>query len=319
MARLTGSSYVKIALIILLCVIICGTLTGGLWFVHSAINAWNDKWTDRYSTWVADSEFSTGSFSVEAASVQSIEINWLAGRVDLSVVDDAQTGGMVQVTETEDTRMPLRWYNNGGQLQIDYGDVRGFASWWPFNRSKDLVVLVPLSIADDLTAFTLSAASGEYTLSGLGCKTLEIDQASGNIKINDFSADNATFEIASGRTVYNGKVAGDLTVEMASGDAQISLGTYNPVSADLSLASGNLTLMLPVPDFRVQLSKMSGAFNSDFELYSKGDTYYCAPEDNGGLAGSSEGGRSASDGYMSSAQTKIDMDMMSGNFYIGRS
>ena len=112
---------------------------------------------------------------------------------------------------------------------------------------------------------------------------------------------------------YNGKISGDLSVDQASGNAQIRIEGSNPSSSDLTLASGELRIMLPVADFYVELSKMSGAFNSDFDLLSNGDTFYCDPERN------STGGRSGSAAQRESSQPRIVMDMMSGNFFIGRS
>lgn len=309
MTRLTKSSYIKITLVCLLCLVICGTLVGGFAAAGNALNRWKGAWDDRSQSWIAESN--SGAFSVNASEISSIDISWLAGKVTVQTVDDAQTDGLIQVTETEGGKPVMRWRNADGRLEIDYGNIMGMAGCilHPFARNgKDLTVLIPQSQADKLEAFNMDAASGDHSLSGLSCKNLSINQASGNIHVSDFCTENIGLSLASGSFSFDGKINGRIDMEQASGRSTIALHGSNPSECNMSLASGDLQFMLPQPDFCIQLTKMSGNFSSEYELTMTmdGDTYYS------GAAKSHH--KDSSQHY-----TEIDMSMMSGKFTIGKS
>lgn len=301
MARLTKSSYVKIVLVCLLCLLICGTLTGGFAFVRHSIDAWTNPWGDEYR-WTPEAGDEFGGFSIDADEVRDISINWAAGSAKVLVVDDAETGGMIQVSETANALTPLRWRNNGGELQIDFGDVHHMFGCHVSNvGSKDLTVLVPQSHADAINTFCLNAASGEYAISDLSCGYLNINQASGKVHITGVTAQTASFAIASGGFDYRGDITGNLGVDQASGQSTFAFQTVNPAVANLSMASGNMQLVLPSPDFQLGLNKLSGSFDCAFETYSKGDTYF----------GTAPG--------VDQTSSHLFMDMLSGNFQISKS
>lgn len=306
MTRLTRNSYIKIGLVCLLCLAICTSLIGNALFMGNMIGSWNPL-NDK--GWTSDPNVSTGTFDIEASAVDDMSINWLAGKVDIKVVDDAETDGMIQVKETLRNAPELRWRHADGRLEIDYGNVAGFfgCSLFQTNR-KDLEILIPESHADKFNAIELSAASGEYVMKDIGCKRLELDQMSGSIQATGFKVDDLALSMASGAASFDGEVHRALKVEQASGNATIRLNSSNPKTAELSMSSGEMRLMLPEPDFYLELDKVSGNFSSDYDLLSRNSTYY-----------SNSGELDSSDPAITvSMESKITMSMMSGNFFIGK-
>ncbi len=293
MAHLTRNSYIKITLVTLLCLTICGTITGALYFVERILNPLGSSWGD-------DSNSSSGSFSIDADTVNDISINWVAGKVTVKVVDDTETNGLIQAKETERNRPPLRWRHVDGKLEIDYGNTMSLFGLSLFNFStKELTLLIPESRCDKLNSFSLVTASGEYNLSGIGCNNLNVNQVSGNIRFEDFSARNLTMKTASGSFSYSGLLTGVLDVDQVSGNTTFNIKSHNPESAKVSLASGDMRLLVPNPNFCVELDKVSGSFTSNYDLVIKGNTYYTSEAlnaINGSSAGHDAGDADDADG-----------------------
>lgn len=303
MTRLTNSSYAKIVLVILLCLLICGTLTGACAAMRNAFEVWLSPWGEERH-WVPQENDQVGSFTVDASSVQNISVDWLAGNLTIVVVPDDESNGLIEVTETSTSRIPLRWRNEGGMLEIDYGNIRSLmgCSLWAQNE-KDVIISIPQSRAEALGEVALNAASGKYEISDIACDVLEVNQASGSVQVNGCIARELSCSMASGSFSYSGDVLGTFGFDQASGQAVVRLKTANPLSSTISMASGSMDLLLPSPDFQIELDKLSGNFNSDYELISNRKLYYGSA---GALAQS-----------LPSAQ--VNIDMMSGNLHLGKS
>lgn len=310
MTRLTRASYIKIAMVILLCLVLCGYLVGVSAFFMPKATRNVGLLGGFMQPWQSVESASTGSFSVDASEVNDLSISWLAGHVNVNVVSDEQTGGTIQVNESGG-RIPLQWSLTDGRLAIDFGNASGLTSCMPFfNTEKDVEILVPQSRAHRLGTVEFDAASGEHRLNGIGCAQLSIDQASGVMLMNDLSAKNAAIQLASGNITFTGEISDSLNIDQASGRSVFKLENENPHVSDLSLASGDMSLLIPVADFELQLNKASGSFNSDFDLWSHDDVYMCKPHDGDHQSkhASSSGGNG----------THLTMDMMSGSFFLGQ-
>lgn len=303
MTRLTNSSYAKIVLVILLCLLVCGTLTGACAAMRNAFTAWLSPWgVERH--WVPRENDQVGSFTVDAASVQNLSIDWLAGTLTIMVVPDSESNGIIEVTETSNTRVPMRWRNEAGTLEIDYGNFRslmGCGSW--AHDDKDLVISIPQSRADALQSVMLNAASGKYEISGLTCGTLEINQASGTVQVDDCAVGDLSCSMASGSFNFSGDVADMLGIDQASGQALVRIMSANPALSRISMASGSMDLLLPSSDFQLELDRLSGNFSSDYELMTSGKLYY----------------GSATALAQSFPVSQMDVEMMSGNLHLGKS
>lgn len=324
MARLAKSSYIKISLVTLLCLTACTAVSGGFLLVNKMIGQWfNPLNTGR--SWVMGEGAATGNFTVDAATVNDISINWAAGSVTVKVVDDAETNGLIQVNEPERSRPSLCWRQTGEKLEIDYGNFSGLFACSSLHFGKELTVLIPKSRCDKLNSFDLDAATGKYDLSGIECKKLDLNLASGDARFDDLDTESFTANIASGTLSYDGEVTDMLNIDQASGRCTIHLNGSNPLNSKLSLASGDMNLQLPRSGFRLELTKLSGIFQSDYELFSKGDTYYSmadgTPEEHfdPNSVGNHDTSDASTDANHDDIQSKISMNMMSGRFTIGKS
>ena len=135
-----------------------------------------------------------GSANVDAASVKNLSVKWASGAVNIDVVDE---GDAIELVETAPRGMTkaqqMRWSVNGDTLSIDYGT---WFSCFALGR-KDLQVRIPKSCAQNLGAVEIDGASGDYDVNGLGCETLKLKLASGDVDGQNLQADELRVDVAS--------------------------------------------------------------------------------------------------------------------------
>ena len=164
MTKLTTASYVKITLIIALGLLILGSIGfGGCSAMRFGMRGGTEM----------------GSANVDAASGKNLSVKWASGAVNIDVVDE---GDAIELVETAPRGMTkaqqMRWSVNGDTLSIDYGT---WFSCFALGR-KDLQVRIPKSYAQNLGAVEIDGASGDYDVNGLGCETLKLKLASGDVR-----------------------------------------------------------------------------------------------------------------------------------------
>ena len=313
--KLATSTWVKIALIGLLCLGVCGWLGGcgrGVWFANSplwpggvlgcaGINAVDGALSGLAQPGNYETTTEGTRFEADAAEVSAIEVNWLAGSGQVRVAPDSETGGKVIVEETvRGGSCPVMVCEvEGGTLSVSYmeghGGLSGCSQSW-FGQ-KDLTVTVPASLGEKLELFGLEAASGRYTVENLNCGELELGVASGEVDVTGLAAKRAELSVASGRVHVQGAITENIGLDQASGDVSLSLPDAAPAEVTGSMASGSLTLELPADtQLATEVDKTSGNFNNNL-----GD----------GVAGAAGAG-----GEAGAPTCSLDFDILSGSFTI---
>lgn len=274
MTRLTNASYVKIGLLVLLAIVLCG-----------GIVSCSARCTPSYDFDYSYDDVTmreTGAGSVAGANVQNIAIAWAAGSATVTVCDDAETNGEVVFTETGSAvrSHPLRWTCENGTLYISYDSLKNGIFGCSSFGSKQLEVKIPRSVAQALGRFELDVASGDYTVEGLACQTAKLGIASGTVEVSNVVIQNLKADIASGRVALTGDLADSLDLKMASGDANISTSQC-PKSGKLDIASGSVNVALPSQSvFELSYDALSGRIESDFPVRT-GTPYAGPPNSNG--------------------------------------
>lgn len=261
MAKLTTSSYVKIALVALLCLVLCGGIAGCSLGCTSAARHAGTLFDDMGGA----STFSQiGDASVPASQVRSIEVYWLAGSVDVQVADDDEDEAAVVATEKARGSMPdsmkMAWQLSGDTLQIGYsrGSIGLVGCSMP---AKHLTLSIPRSIAQSLESVSLSAASGTYDLEGIGCERLSIDLASGQAHGEGLTARALSLDVASGNVSLAGRFSEQMDINVASGDIKVESPDACPARTFIDLASGHVDLAIPADSsFVASVDRLSGSF-----------------------------------------------------------
>lgn len=270
--RLTKSTWVKVALIVLLCLTVMSALTGGC---VSARHLWGGVGGLGACARGAGGSLAPGGGTFAAADIDSLDVDWAAGSVTIEVVDDGADVTLAETYVGPGRQPETAAYVDGRTLVVDYGVMGGFL----FGCSagyKDLVIQVPASLAERLDLVALSAASGEYALSGIRCDRLLLEQASGRTTAEDVAAREMDVELASGSMDLGVSVSERLGFDIASGNVEARLDGEMPRAVNASLASGDLRLLVPDgTGFTATVDKVSGSFESAFPCSTDGNIYIC--------------------------------------------
>lgn len=280
MARLTGASYAKITVAILLVAVL---------FAIAGLGMGCSSWQLRLG-----GDTMIGNATVAASDVKNIEIDWAAGSVQMHVVEsDSDEIELIETGNGITKGREMRWKVSGDTLFVDYGGWFSCFSW----GSKSLEVRVPQKYASALGTVSIDGASGYYNVTGIGCSKLDVDLASGELEANDVSAGELNIDVASGKAYANGIVSDTLKVHAASGRIEVVCNDVCPRTVDADMASGTIAVSIPDNDgFTAYVDKASGSFESQFETIQRGDGTYV--HKNGGAT--------------------IDVDMASGKFILSR-
>lgn len=199
------------------------------------------------------SGYETGGGTV-AGVIRSVEIDWLAGDVILTVSEDDRYASVSETAEGGlGTAEQVRWLLDGdGVLHI--------RSRAPANvllgatPSKELVVRLPEEMAGALEKVTVSAAQGEVILEGLTAESVALPDVSGSAYLTDCRMTSVFLKVG-------GAVRADLTA--VPEDAHFSLG-------------GEMKLYLPEDAaFSLTCEGISGGVVTDFPLTGGDGSYIC--------------------------------------------
>lgn len=246
----------SIAILILAGILVAGLLYG-LYVFHS------DSLFSNYESTLpnAYSENSTAS-AVEAAEIQNLQIEWVAGSIRIAR-DETASDITVSESYVDNPKYQMICKKSGNTLKIQFcEDSISFPSFGiNVNISKDLVITVPSDwICDTLE---IDTASARVDIADLTIHEFNFDGASGICNIVNCNVDKIDLDTASGDITFEGTLD-VLECEAASANCRIYV-TNVPSSIDIDTASGDLELTLPDNcGFTCNLNTMSGSFSSEF-------------------------------------------------------
>lgn len=230
------------------------------------------SWSIRHSDetpLIPDSE-DASTYTVDPAGLHSLDISWAAGSVELRLSE----GSEIRVSEPAGLaeRKRLRCYVENGTLQIDFCE---FQWGWGNIRGKPLLVELPADFAQNLQEISVDLASADLQAQGLQARKLDVDSASGAIRLENCRLEELSVDVASGDLTYTGQVTGAFEFDSASGDADLTLEAV-PRSIDTDTASGDVTVRLPADStFGGTFDSVSGKLVCGFAMIGGQDSFQC--------------------------------------------
>ena len=141
---------------------------------------------------------------------------------------------------------------------------------------KDLTVLLPRTVAENLTAVDLSGVSADFAVGKLTVRdAFSFDTTSGKLEMQSMNAPQAKATVSS----VSGKVELDGSfreVKAGSTSGEIDLMLRNaPAAVEVSTVSGEVDVELPAgTGFTLDYSTVSGELECDFPLTKSVDGKY---------------------------------------------
>ena len=284
---------VRIVIWSIVAVICIGMLCAGL-FGHGKIFSFPELNFGDWGGYVYSNsdKYNVGGGSVSASDIQSVEINWPAGSVNVVPYDD---GNVIKFDEDgyngSDEKYTMRYLAENGKLVIRFCSPQRN---WRFLRrlEKSLTVKLPRDLA--LRDFRLNTVSADARLDDVRTKNFNVKSVSGPIILNGINSDNATFQSVSGYIDAEDISAPTLSAQTVSGridvKANIEKAKLKTVSGAVKLYAGDISMstlsaqtvsgdiIFGLPEnggFTARYSSVSGGFHSEFpvEMSGKRGTY----------------------------------------------
>ena len=251
-----------------LCIAVVGVLMGGR--ISDLRNTYYDGREWHHGD-ALDGSYTGGEIRVPAESITALSIDWVAGDVKIMVTD----GEEIVVTEHVDRGIPEEYalcVEADNTLRIRYSnDV-----WGIDMPEKDLTVLLPRTVAENLTAVDLSGVSADFAVGKLTVRdAFSFDTTSGKLEMQSMNAPQAKATVSS----VSGKVELDGSfreVKAGSTSGEIDLMLRNaPAAVEVSTVSGEVDAELPAgTGFTLDYSTVSGELECDFPLTKSADGKY---------------------------------------------
>ena len=251
-----------------LCIAVVGVLMGGR--ISDLRNTYYDGREWHHGD-ALDGSYTGGEIRVPAESITALSIDWVAGDVKIMVTD----GEEIVVTEHVDRGIPEEYalcVETDNTLRIRYSnDV-----WGIDMPEKDLTVLLPRTVAENLTAVDLSGVSADFAVGKLTVRdAFSFDTTSGKLEMQSMNAPQAkaTVSSVSGNVELDGSFR---EVKAGSTSGEIDLMLRNaPAAVEVSTVSGEVDAELPAgTGFTLDYSTVSGELECDFPLTKSVDGKY---------------------------------------------
>ena len=251
-----------------LCIAVVGVLMGGR--ISDLRNTYYDGREWHHGD-ALDGSYTGGEIRVPAESITALSIDWVAGDVKIMVTD----GEEIVVTEHADRGIPEEYalcLETDNTLRIRYSnDV-----WGIDMPEKDLTVLLPRTVAENLTAVDLSGVSADFAVGKLTVRdAFSFDTTSGKLEMQSMNAPQAkaTVSSVSGNVELDGSFR---EVKAGSTSGEIDLMLRNaPAAVEVSTVSGEVDVELPAgTGFTLDYSTVSGELECDFPLTKSVDGKY---------------------------------------------
>jgi DUF4097 and DUF4098 domain-containing protein YvlB len=259
--------------------------------------------TTFYGNYADAGKYSVGDFTYNAEDVNTVEINWVGGEIEIVQSENA-TLSVTENGDSLDSEEQIHHYIRAGKLIIHYCESghRGEIN----SAKKKLRVEIPEGVdldIDNVSAditfweinvsdFELTDVSGDVTFAGITAKDIDIEIVSGKIDAKSVCARAFSVNGVSGNINAAKIDADEIDIEIVSGKTELVLARACEI--DVSGVSGNVGITLPSGvGAEVELDSVSGDLHSDISCTKNGDTY-----------------------VFGGGEAKIDVETVSGELYI---
>lgn len=213
--------------------------------------------------------YSVGDALLPADNIQQVEINWTSGSVRVEAYD----GEKISIKETgaENEEQKLRYLSRDGKLTIQYCKSRAFFGIFK-NPEKELTLLVPAQMAEDLKTFKIDSASTKINISDIASQEFEIETVSGDCKFTNIQTAVVNLDAVSADIEMSGSIGG-LDIDITSGTCTID-NDVMPYEIDYDGVSGDFTMTMPEGSgFNLKHDKVSGDFFCEFPTSHESGRY----------------------------------------------
>lgn len=217
----------------------------------------------------------------ESELVNKIEVDWECGDVIINFVDGSFDEGIEVLTVTHFHQHETISKIENNTLKIYYCSHKIHMGslgekWIEINIPKNLTSLKTIEVDNTsgtveindsvVDKLNVDMTSGELKIANSVINELDVDATSADIKINDSNINEINIENVSGKINAEGTFT-EIDIETVSGNVNIT-DSVCPRIINLEAVSSNTIIAIPDNEgFEVELDSVSGTLEIDFEVY----------------------------------------------------
>ncbi len=207
--------------------------------------------------------FALGGASLPVDGIREIEIEWIAGEVEIECYDGSEIVFSETSAEQLSERQTMRYLVKDGELEIRCCESKTVQL-----PEKTLTVQIPASlIADELEADVVSAS---LTARGVQAREIKLESVSGNICADGLTAEKLQIDTVSGiAEILRCDVARKLEIDTVSGNAAMQLAaSATGFTLKFDTVSGSVHCDVPVTTSRKSMVYGDGSLEIEMESVS---------------------------------------------------
>lgn len=207
--------------------------------------------------------FALGGASLPVDGIREIEIEWIAGEVEIECYDGSEIVFSETSAEQLSERQTMRYLVKDGELEIRCCESKTVQL-----PEKTLTVQIPASlIADELEADVVSAS---LMARGVQAREIKLESVSGNICADGLTAEKLQIDTVSGiAEILRCDVARKLKIDTVSGNAAMQLAaSATGFTLKFDTVSGSVHCDVPVTTSRKSMVYGDGSLEIEMESVS---------------------------------------------------
>lgn len=207
----------------------------------------------RYDKYANADLYTVGSASISAEKVQSVEIDWVNGNIEVEQTA-SQTLQVIEEKSSEKDAERMRYYLDGNVLKVKYCEsgLRGNIN----TQNKNIRVEIPAGLSLeidsvgagitvgvlDVVNLSIESVSGNITAERIVSGEAEIETVSGKVSIGELIAPFVSLDSVSGSVSITRLSVDSLEAETVSGG--LSFGVQKALTAEVESTSAEVTFIL---------------------------------------------------------------------------
>ena len=274
-AYIGGYKLKTIRVVTVICWVVIFAIFLGLvgWFITGTVFGARPGWVDRnmpFRIGIGGTEILSGPFNIagtntaDPAGISSINVDWVSGEIVLRPHD----GNNIEITELsqrtlrDNERMSVTV--SGDTLEIEFLDRR-VANRIGRMPSKNLEILVPRTLSDDLDSLDINSVSGHVDVYGMSITDIDISTTSAGISLSNIIS--VTTELSSMSGIADISYSSSTTLDIGTVSGRVSAaGAFN--TANLRSTSGNISLNNTTVQSNADIDTTSGTVELSGAFYS---------------------------------------------------
>lgn len=254
-----ANSIIRIVIYGIVAALLCGILAAGMGLGHFVFDLGDSS-----------GDYITGSGSIPVENIENLQIEWVSGSVDVTIVPDTESNiTFSEIGGTEDCAMVYEVKGRTLIIRYEKPHVQiGFGNW----STPDKALTVEIPAYWYLQSIDISSVSADVDVLQLKSGDVDIENVSGSTEVHIQEAGDVDIETVSGPATFIGACE-KLNMNSVSGDCDVFLDgatkeiRFEGVSGDLKVS------VFKEQGFTARLDSISGNIYSSFSTSVSGGAH----------------------------------------------